>query len=554
MPVKLRGRACAVVFLLTLSFLTSPAVWNQAVGAESTVRVSGNRTEVVRHGESLEQDRRWLDAIEYYKEALKHFPDDEDLKLGLRRAKIHFGIERRYTDPSFKTRLLTTPRYQLMSLLDNVMLKIRAHYVENLSFTTLVAHGTESFYYSLANPAFLRQNLPTVQTAAELTRQQTAVAQMRRILRDEYWNRPVADRNQALRTINTVAQTAENLLGVSGQCVILEYIFGFCNALDDYSDFLTPDRLNDLYAAIDGDFVGIGIEMKAERGKGMLLVNVLPGSPAEEGGARPGDHIVAINGIDCRDMTTDEAANLLRGPEGSRVRVTLLGPDGTNRREVVLVRRHVEVKSIPLAKIVDPERGIGYIRMTGFQKTTPQELDAAILSLRQQGMRALIWDLRGNPGGLLTAAVEVLDRFIDRGVLVSTRGRTLDQNWTYYAHTTGTVREPLVVLVDSDSASASEIVAGAIHDHRRGILVGRHTYGKWSVQSIFPMRDSTGLRLTTARFYSPAGRTYSGVGLEPDVAVKPPTEYVVRYRTTSSADPATDPDLRKALEILRRQL
>ncbi|HID23631.1 MAG TPA: S41 family peptidase, partial [Planctomycetaceae bacterium] len=501
--------------------------------------------------EHLERSRRWLDAIQYYEKALKRFPNDEDLKLGLRRAKIHFGIERRYSDRSFRSTLLAMPRYQLMALADDVLLKIKSHFVENLSFTTLVAHGTESFYYSLANESFLERNLPPPRSDAERERQRNQIRQMRDILRTHYWNKPVSGRDAALHTIRTVADTGQRVMGLPEQCVVLEYIFGFCNALDDYSDFLTPDRLSDLYDTIDGNFVGIGIEMKAERGKGMLLVNVLRGSPAEEGGARPGDHIVAINGIDCREMTTDEAANLLRGPAGSRVRITLVGPDGADVRHAVLVRRHVEVKSIPVAEIIDREAGIGYIRMTGFQKSTPRELDAALVRLQRQGMRALIWDLRGNPGGLLTAAVEVLDRFIDHGVLVSTRGRTLDQNLTYSAHRGGTINVPLVLLVDSDSASASEIVAGAIHDYGRGVLVGRTTYGKWSVQSIFPVRDSTGLRLTTARFYSPRGHTFGEIGLAPDVAVDRPTQYVVRYRPVGGEDPTEDPDIRKGLEILR---
>src|SRR5262249_31185068 len=153
--------------------------------------------------------------------------------------------------------------------------------------------------------------------------------------------------------------------------------------------------------------------------------------------------------------------------------------------------------------------------MNSFQKSSAQELDAALQQLRQQGMRSLIWDLRGNPGGLLYAAVEVCDRFIDTGVLVSTRGRTANDNMSYSAQRPGTWNVQLVLLVDGDSASASEIVAGAIRDHNRGKLVGRKTYGKWSVQTIFRVNGTSGLRLTTARFYAPGGGTYSKVGINP---------------------------------------
>ncbi|MCA9067118.1 MAG: S41 family peptidase, partial [Planctomycetaceae bacterium] len=190
----------------------------------------------------------------------------------------------------------------------------------------------------------------------------------------------------------------------------------------------------------------------------------------------------------------------------------------------------------------------------GFQKTTAAEMDAALTKLQAQGMKSLIWDVRGNPGGLLTAAVEVLDRFLSSGVLVSTKGRIQDQNWSYSARPQGTTTMPLVLLVDGDSASASEIVAGAILDHNRGTIVGRQTYGKWSVQSIFPVQGSTGLRLTTAKFYSPRGNTYGKIGIKPHVTVEQPAgEHLAFYRGTSDQELADDNDVLKGLEILKRQ-
>jgi len=248
----------------------------------------------------------------------------------------------------------------------------------------------------------------------------------------------------------------------------------------------------------------------------MFLVNVLPDSPAEQGGLHPGDYITRIDGTNCLDMTTDEAAKLLRGTPGSRVSLVVQNPSDQRPREGEFIRRAVEVKSIPVAQIIEPRKGIGYIRMTGFQSTSPRELDAALAKLSHEGMRALIWDLRGNPGGLLPAATSVLDRFIDAGVLVSTRGRSVDQNSSYSASPHAKYEIPLVLLVDEDSASASEIVAGAIRDHHRGLIVGRPTYGKWCVQSIYHMPDGTGLRLTTAKFYSPLGHNLTKIGVRPD--------------------------------------
>jgi carboxyl-terminal processing protease len=286
----------------------------------------------------------------------------------------------------------------------------------------------------------------------------------------------------------------------------------------------------------------------------MLLVNVLPDSPAEEGGALPGDLITAVDGVDCRTMTTDEAAGLLTGLPNSRVRLTLTDPETNATRSTQLTRRAVRVKSIPVAEIVDHVNGIGYIQMTGFQKNTAEELDAALLKLNREGMKALIWDVRGNPGGLLNAAVEVLDRFIDDGVLVSTRGRISDQNWSYSAQRQGTWNVPLVLLVDGDSASASEVVAGAIRDHHRGKIVGRKTYGKWSVQSILPGLGETGMRLTTAKFYSPDGHTYGKIGLEPDVpvSVDGTPRHRVAYRGKLKWE--DDRDMQSGVDLLRQQL
>jgi carboxyl-terminal processing protease len=343
-------------------------------------------------------------------------------------------------------------------------------------------------------------------------------------------------------------------MGITGTAVVMEYIFGGCNALDEYSNFLTPDRYNDLFGSIQGELVGIGIEMKADKGRGMHLVNVLLDSPAERGGLLPDDYITAIDGRDCRDMTTDEAARFLRGTSGSRVTLTWDTPVGT-QRSGEFVRQRVQIRSITRTMLLDPEQGIGYIRMEGFQDNTAAELDEALRSLERQGMRALIWDLRGNPGGLLETAAEVIDRFIDRGVLVSTRGRSPEQNQVFNAHGGPARSYPLALVVDENSASASEIVAGAIKDHRRGTIVGRTTYGKWSVQTIIHLPGETGLKLTTAKFYSPDNRNYSDTGLAPDVAVPEPTGLrTTFYRSRTVDEISSDPDVAEALRVLQLRL
>ena len=497
-------------------------------------------------GVTMERSSKWLDAIEHYEEALDQWPENRDLKLGLRRSKVHFSIERRYVDSSFEDDLLNLSQYEALRVFTEVLQRVRGQYVDRMSSTSFVAHGTESLYLAMSNQKFVENNLAS--TSPERIRQ------FRTILRDNYWNKRLANQYEAERTVSEICDLARRYTGLRPSAVVFEYICGGCNALDDYSAFLTPDRLEDLYGNIEGEFVGLGIEMKAVDGDGMLLVNVIEDSPAEQGGLKAGEHIIGIDGKDCRNMNTDEAAKLLRGPSGSTVMLQIHSPEGNREWSGRFSRRAVQVKSIPIVRMLDQANGIGYIQMTGFQKSTPAEMDAAIRTLSQQGMQALVWDLRGNPGGLLTAAVKVLDRFIDNGVLVSTKGRTHDQNYTYSATTFSTFNVPIVLLVDEDSASASEIVAGAIRDHRRGTIVGTKTYGKWSVQTILPITGSSGLRLTTAKFYSPKGLNHSKVGVNPDMEVEAELNAHTFFRGRSSFRPEQDVVLRKAMDILQKQV
>ena len=533
-----RSRLCCIVWSVILATVSSLA-WTPSHAAPiREVSLGSDAEQAVRQGTRFEKTRKWPEAIEHYEAALKAWPKDEHLTLGLRRSKIHFNVERRYSDSSFLRSLTTLTRSEAIGLFDETYAKVSNQYVEPVNVTDYVAHGTESLYFALDDERFLQQNLRNVS--------RERIANLRQRLHKEHWNRPVSNASQRL---NELCDLAASETALSAGAVVMEYVFGGCNALDDYSAFLTPSRLSDLYGNIEGQFVGLGIEMKAIPDRGLLLVNVLPESPASEGGLLAGEHIVGIDGTNCRNMTTDEAAGMLQGLEGTRITLEMSDARGKTRR-TEFTRRAVIVKSIPVVKMIDEAHGIGYIQMTGFQKSSPQELDAALQQLRKQGMQSLVWDLRGNPGGLLTSAVEVLDRFIADGVLVSTRGRTPDQNMSYSAYRTGTWNVPLVLLVDGDSASASEIVAGAIRDHHRGTIVGRKTYGKWSVQSIFPVRGEAGLRLTTAKFYSPSGQTLGKIGVRPDINVPEPDEPRHFHRSSTDVDVASDADLQKALDVL----
>lgn len=532
-------------FVLTV-ILTGAEVLKATPDESTAERITPVTTarEAYQQGMVLERAQDWQAAVEHYQNSLKTWPDDQTLQYALRRSRIQAAIDRRYADLSFMRDLRSQSPQKLLILLEDVLSRIRSQYVEDISSTAFMAHGTESLYWALVNRRFIEGN-----GLQQLT---DKVRAWRLQLRDTYWNHPVSGWESGRRLVLEIADKAHRELQLDASAVILEYIFGGSNSLDDYSGLLTPQRLQDLYSNIDGEFVGIGVEMRAVTGQGLELVNVLPHSPAAECGVKPGDRIVRIDDVDCRQMHLDEAASRLQGSPGSSVVLELEDPQTGDRRVARLTRRQVKIQSIPVAEIIDAVEGIAYIKMTAFQRDTPRELDAALFMLHREGMRALVWDLRGNPGGLLPSAVEILDRFLAEGTLVSTKGRTEDQNWNYTAHRPGTWNMPLVVLIDQDSASASEIVAGAIRDHQRGTLVGRKTYGKWSVQSILPLPMATGLRLTTALFYSPSGQTYNKLGIRPDVEV-PVLSQGSSVRGHGKKLLEQDADVEMALTILRRQ-
>jgi carboxyl-terminal processing protease len=536
MPRSLTFRAVRSTVLLLATLTVSRAAWAVAprdVGPDPRTAVSV--------GAGLEQEHKWTDAVTHYKAAVEKWPADEALTYGLRRAKIHSAIERRYTDKSFREQMLKLSRHDALELYDAILENIRSHYVEDISTTSVVAHGTESLWLALSNDKFVNEHL----FGADPKR----IQKLKETLHQRYWNKPVTYRTGARQLVSEVADLSEKTLGLKGTAVVMEYVFGACNCLDDYSGVLTPSKNDDLHDNMKGEFVGIGIVMEAEVGQGMALRNVLPESPAAEAGLRAGDHITRINGADCRFMTTDEAAGMLTGPAGSVVKLELTTPRKDQPWSADCTRRKVEVKSVPVAKIIDSSRGVAYIQQTGFQESTVYEMQMALQQLDRQGMKSLIWDLRGNPGGLLKQAADVLDLFIDSGVLVTTQGRTSDQNQQFTAHSPGTWTVPIVLLIDENSASASEIVAGAIRDHNRGTIVGRKSYGKWSVQSIYPVRGGTGLRLTTAKFLSPNGHWLAKVGVKPDVQVDWP-ENDDFIRPLGDVNVERDLDVAKALDVL----
>ncbi len=512
--------SAAWTFLAMLAWMTSPTLWARPLGPEPPAQTSQPTVEKSSDGEpqalmdqGLDHERQhnWAAAIESYRKALERWPSRTDFSRRLRLCELHFKLIRRYQDVSFRGVLLRLPREQAIDLYAEVLDRIQTHYVDPVPFEPLVRHGLDNMEVALRDPLFLKTN-----AAAAAPERVTWLREQLRNMRSQL---AVADRNVAIEIALSACETARRGLDMAATPVLLEFTCGACDALDDFTSYLTPDKLEDLYAMIDGNFVGLGIELKNDP-LGLRLVGVIRGGPAWEAGIVSGDRIVKVAGQSVKGLSLDEAANRLQGAEGTSIDLEILKRDG-DVRDVRLIRRHVDVESITRAKIVDPAEGIGYVRLAGFQKTSTEELDQAISGLQALGMRSLVLDLRGNPGGLLNVAVEIAERFIDEGVIVSTRGRANGQTQILRASGRARWRMPVYLLVDHDSASASEILAGALQDHHRATVFGERTYGKGSVQSIFSLRSApAGLKLTTAKFYSPRNRPYSEQGVTPDVPIK----------------------------------
>ncbi|HHT9130256.1 MAG TPA: S41 family peptidase [Candidatus Brocadiaceae bacterium] len=295
---------------------------------------------------------------------------------------------------------------------------------------------------------------------------------------------------------------------------------GMLSGLDPYSQYFSPEEFEDLRIETEGEFEGLGIEVVIKDGL-LTVITPLLDSPAFKAGILVGDRIIKIDGESAEIMSIKDVVKKLRGKLGTKITLTIIHEGDINPVDITIERAKIHIKSIRGARMVDNDYKIGYLAVTNFQENTAKDMDDAIQDLLKKGMKSLILDLRFNPGGLLNVAVDMCDKFLEKGKIVSTRGRDRTQNYVYQARKKGTYPNfPLVILINNGSASASEIVAGAIKDHKRGVLLGIKTFGKGSVQSLIPVGDGkAALKLTTARYYTPSGICIHEKGIEPDIKV-----------------------------------
>ena len=297
-------------------------------------------------------------------------------------------------------------------------------------------------------------------------------------------------------------------------------INGMLSSLDPHSSFMPPDMYKELKIDTKGEFGGLGIEITIKDGF-LTVISPIEDTPAFKAGIKAGDQILKINDKFTKDMSIMDAVKLMRGPKGTKVTITIIREGLDKPKEYPLTRDIIQVRSVKSKML---EAGIGYIRVAQFQEKTDEYLIKALKSLKEENkgdLKGLVLDLRNDPGGLLDQAVKVSDHFIEEGLIVYTEGREPDSKMKFSARKgSKEPNYPMVVLVNSGSASASEIVAGALQDHNRAVVMGTQTFGKGSVQTIIPLSEDSGLRLTTARYYTPKGRSIQAKGIIPDITVE----------------------------------
>jgi carboxyl-terminal processing protease len=294
-------------------------------------------------------------------------------------------------------------------------------------------------------------------------------------------------------------------------------IRGMLSTLDPHSAYMTPEMYKEMQVETKGEFGGVGIQIGVKENR-LAVIAPIEGTPAYRAGIKAGDYITKVNDETTKDLTLMDAVQKMRGPKGTKVNLTIQRDGTADPLQFTLVRDTIKIESVK-SKVMD---NIGYVRLTQFQEATGRDLSRVLKQFKEQKLQSTILDLRNNPGGLLTAAVEVSEQFLPNGKLVVyTKGRESKKDEWFAKGKDQMEDAPMIILVNEGSASASEIVAGALQDYGRAVIVGTTSFGKGSVQTILPLGDGSGLRLTTAKYYTPKGRSIQSTGITPDIVVKP---------------------------------
>ena len=361
---------------------------------------------------------------------------------------------------------------------------------------------------------------------------------------------PFKDLQTFVEILNRVK--ADYVEPVEDKVLLENAVRGMLTGLDPHSSYLDQEEFKEMNIATSGKFGGLGIEVQMQNGF-VRVVSPIDDTPAAKAGMQPGDLIVKIDDTPTKGLELSEAVQKMRGEPGSKIVLTVVREGAAAPLTVPMERAIINVASVR-GRMLEP--GMGYLRISSFTTETSASLDKELKKLKKEAggqLKGIVLDLRNNPGGVLDAAVKVSDAFIDRGTIVSIKGRESEGNREFGA-TPGDELDgrPIVVMVNSGSASASEIVAGALQDQKRAVLIGDKTFGKGSVQTIMPLQSEAAIKLTTARYYTPSGRSIQGDGITPDIAVRPLK--VAKPEGADAFDPIKESDLRGSLQNEKQKL
>ena len=369
------------------------------------------------------------------------------------------------------------------------------------------------------------------------------------ILIFNYLSTSVLAKNELYEKIDLFGEVLENIKkdyvdDINESEMMDSAINGVLQSLDPYSAYMSPELFNEMQTDTKGEFGGLGIEIGMEAGV-VKVIAPIDDTPAEQAGIKAGDYIVKIGKDQVQGKSLMEAVKLMRGPVGTSINLTVRRKNVKKPLEFKIIRKIIEIKSVN-SKVISKERNIGYLRLKSFNENSDSQFLKSIKKFeKNQNIKGYVVDLRNNPGGLLTQAINITDLFLNDGEIVSTKGRKISETRKFFAKKGDEINgKPLIVLINNGSASAAEIFAGALKDHKRAIILGESSYGKGSVQSIIPLRNGGGMRLTISKYYLPSGKSISEVGVTPDIEIAESSDDKFKLNTK------TDNQLNFALKLL----
>jgi carboxyl-terminal processing protease len=493
-----------------------------ARAAEAPAR--GRFDELRQQARAFERRGEWLEAARCYGDILRRDREQTTARESYLRCLRRHHLVRRHRDDAYRQVVNRLSPPQALDVYEQVLTSVAAAYVDRSKtrWSALFQHGVEELVFALDDEVFVQEYFTG--TPADV------MAALRQRLEGDWRQRPVAGRGEAREQVLALLRAGQQLglvlRPVLMTAVALEFACGACNALDEYTLFLTPGSQGEAQAG-RARAAGVGVEVSLV-GSRLEVSRVYTRGPAREAGLLRGDRIVRIDRQAAEGLTAEAAAERLRGEPGTVVEVEVHSAGDDGPRVVRLARRVVVMPSVEFEMLPGTTDSgdvipVGLVRITSFQEGTPQEMREALVSLHTAGMRVLILDLRGNPGGAFRAAVQVAEMFLGEGVIVIAQGPLREYNRPYRAEAGNPCTTPLVVLIDGETASSAEVLAGALKEHRRATLIGQTTFGKGSIQCVIPLdrppldKMPGGIRITVARLLSPSRHPYTGAGVTPHV-------------------------------------